>query len=333
MSVSSACLVKTVIVCPILERVVSINSLVFSVGAQKEVVFILHFNPFKMSWSTFWKFLERLRLIPVPDSRWGNRISCGLWLLIIIGFHSALLVLFYKDFEIKEANASKLIAYILIDGMFPIQNVSGILLIAYIVEKQRHLVATTFNIGPMHPWFFILMTAVQIAASILNILSTTLLQMKPAEIIFVTSVMLLNVIVMLTLVFVLSVLARSLSTMVKNDDKLETLNDFEETCEKIIDTYCGFKQNVQPILFMILISDVILVTVNSYLVIASGIFQNVAYLASFMLQLSYVTIVLDDCYTEFKSTIPRLRYNNKITTFFISCTFYLFCLFCSENFY
>ena len=178
-----------------------------------------------------------------------------------------------------------------------------------------------------------LMTAVQIAASILNILSTTLLQKKPAEIIFVTSVMLLNVIVMLTLVFVLSVLASSLSTMVKNDDKLETLNNFEETFKKIIDTYCGFKQNVQPILFMILISDVILVTVNSYLVIASGIFQNVAYLASFMLQLSYVTIVLDDCYTEFKSTIPRLRYNNKITTFFISCTFYLFCLFCSENFY
>ena len=261
-----------------------------------------------MSWSTFWKFFERLRLIPVPDSRWGNRISNAVWVLIAMGSFIPFQVLYYKDNDITKLNVSKQIAYILIDVILPIQSISGILLIALFVNKQRHLVQTTLITIPKRPWFFTLMTAVQLASAIFYIFAmATVYHFTLADLLCLSSAWVVNVIVLLTLNLVLGVFANSLSSLMNDTAGLETLENFEEIFVKIIKEFGLFKHNLQPITLMIFISNVILVTIMGYLLIADQSYQTLVYLGFLMLQMSYITYILDDCYTEFKSTVPRLR--------------------------
>lgn len=249
--------------------------------------------------------MECLRLIPAPDSKWSNWIGCALWMLTGIGSTVANSVLYYKDNPIDSANFAKQFAYIGMDIFQPFQSFCGILLIKLFVDKNRHQV-TSRAIIPKNPWFFLTTMAFQLVSMVYYICINAP-SFKDYGWIFYSLFLLHNTIVMLTFVLVLGVAANSFSKMIKNYENIVTLNNFEEIFLDIIEEFQGFKQHLQPMLFMLFLSGVILVTLNGYILIKDGYFNTIPYQVYLLLQMSYVTYTLDDCFNEFKSTLLWLR--------------------------
>ena len=259
------------------------------------------------SWLVPLRLLVYLGIIPVNKSKCIHFTTVLIWLLISIGVGASNCYIYYYDFNwTPDFSLSKMFSYFSTDILINMQTICGIPLITCLAGKKI-CVDEISSMVPRRPKLFVTLAVFGVGSSVLLIYAYTLEDRKITAL-FMSLVFLLNYISLFASVSIIGVSANQFCNHVQVQIIGVTLHNRQGRLTKVISDYRSLQSLLQAHVFLIFITDLILLITDAFLFIENNNYYFLPFILYLVVRLCYIAYVLDDCYSQLKAALPNLRW-------------------------
>ena len=264
-----------------------------------------------------WNICHFLRIIPRPGSNPPDncisKIALIMWLMLIltVGGYMSFYNLYCNGELCTFSSYSQMVTFLLSDVLILLQSLLLIKELSSLTDLSTDL--NTFPMPPKYSRFCLLLTMLHGTSFIIEYSEILLYEEDMYDIEYLFYFVALGILYLLN--FLLMSVARivigvTVNTLCKSlEDRLSTLSmaNIELTIAPIVLEYRMLKTKLSFLLFGMFTVDVIMLISYAYFISKQMSYELSPYLLYRILHLSYIAIVLDDCYTALKSALPTCR--------------------------
>ena len=260
-----------------------------------------------------WWVLKTFRIVPKNSTKCLNWTATSVW--ILLNLSAGVVVLRYDLVDMRgdrtaSFSISRWVFDLGFDVVIPLQTIAGLLLVGYFVAQQRTFKDIQVPKRPiklcMIVFFQLLFFTLALIQSILYPGVATYYNIA------VNFCYVLNVLVLFTIVLTIGLEVSRYCDSVEDNRNLATVENFQIIFGPLIQEYRDLNLHLQPLLLMTFTTHSVLITLFAYAVSAG--MPNLGFSFSYtfaivhmLLELWYITDVLDDCLCSLKSTHKQLR--------------------------
>ena len=266
-----------------------------------------------VSW--IWWVLKTFRIVPKNSSKCLNWTATSVWILLNL---SAGAVVLRYDLADRRGDGTASISIsgwvfdLGFDVVIPFQTIAGLLLVGRFVEQQRIIEDIPV---PKRQIKLCLIVLFQLLFLILDLIQCILYPSVATYYMVVNNFCyVFNVLVLFTIVLTISLEVRRFCDAVDDIRNLATVENFQIIFGPLIQEYRDLNLDLQPLLLMTFTTHSVLITLFAYSVCTSSGMPNlwfsfcfISAIVHMLLELWYITDVLDDCLCSLKSTHKQLR--------------------------
>ena len=290
---------------------------VASVKSQKRphIGFVTSLQFLTMGWrertvsSNIIFILAFFRIIPSFKYKWFDRICLALYFLgtCFLGYLALKLDGVSVIITADRPTAEKF-AHIANSVNYPLQMIPIIPLIACFLNLNKHLVSEQKLPLPYRFMTFLAYGAVQVISSLVLLYeySSQDVYSKCLNLLVLILLRLWFMVLKLISAFLIGSSVASCCRKLQDEFPQESLN-LQRSLNGLIKDFVGLKKGLQPFLFMTFVTQTAILASFLFLVFAYNYWVLLLFALCLVLDMVYISFVLDDCYGSFKSLVLRLR--------------------------
>ena len=253
--------------------------------------------------------LAFFRIIPSFKNKWFDRICLALHFLgsCFLGF----LILKLDGVSViitADIPPAEKFACIANSVNYPLQMIPIIPSIAFFLNLNKNLAFEQKLPLPYRFMTFLAYGAMQVISSLVLAYEYSLedLYSKWLNCLVLFLLMLWVMVLKLISAFLIGSSVASCCRKQQDEFPQESLN-LKRSLYGLIRDFVGLKKGLQPFLFMTFVTQTAILSSTLFLVFAHNYWVMILFALCLMLDLIYISFVLDDCYGSFKSLVLRLR--------------------------
>ena len=255
-----------------------------------------------------WNIFHFLRIIPESESIYINKVAFIMWLILIIACTLAILVGdLYCSGQICSYATSKMATFLLCDLLVPLQSMLVFRAVASVAEESK-IELKTIKTNPKYSIFCLLTTIFQFTSCIVSVILPYENGNTWYNVAWVIQIA-VNFLITSASRIIIGVLINRLCKNIADSFAILSLENINITIAPIITDYKLLQDVLSFLLFSIVALDVVMVTSNAYFLIkVVESYFMIPFILYLTFELFYIAFVMDDCYSDLKSTLPLLRY-------------------------
>ena len=255
--------------------------------------------------------LAFFRIIPSFKYKWLDRIALLVYVLATcaIGFSTLYLemdgILQLSTTNLTAAETFSLIA---VSVSYPLQLIPIIPLIYFFIYLNKSLLIEQKLPLPLRVITFLAYNILQVISSLylLYVYGLNSMYSSWSKQLVLFSIMLGYMILKMVSTFVVGSAISLIHRKLQDEFPSRSLN-FQNHLYTLIGDFVGLKKGLEPLLFITFVTQTTILSSTLFMVFALKYWAMILFALCLMLDLVYISFVLDDCYGSFKSLVLRLR--------------------------